>query len=157
MGFLEGKRYFLQNRHFRWYCEKSLKKTLKTFPKPFQNLQKSTPNRQKSLPNATSNDDGAQEASKSEKTRPRPPQEHPKSIQKASWRPSWTNAFKKLDFKRPENDQEAPQGSKGAQELPRPLPNGAQDPPNPIFMRVFTFYFPTPNLHRFFRYFWKIF
>ena len=41
----------------------------KTLPKPFQNLQKSNPNHQKSLPNATSNDDGAQEAPKSEKKR----------------------------------------------------------------------------------------
>ena len=103
----------------------------KSLPKPSQNLPKSSQNRSKI---------------------------DTKSIQKASWRPSWTNVKKKLDFERPQDGQEAP---KSAQETPQIAPDPSKmEPktlPKPIFMRFFTFYFPTPNVHRFFRDFLKIF
>ena len=67
---------------------------------------------------------------------PKPPKLDPKSVQKASWKPCWANAFKKLDFqhqkKRSRGAQERPQTAKrrprDAPERPKPLPNGAQDP-----------------------------
>ena len=67
---------------------------------------------------------------------PKPPKLDPKSVQKASWKPCWANAFKKLDFqhqkKRSRGAQERPQTTKRrpreAPKRPKPLPNGAQDP-----------------------------
>ena len=64
----------------------------------------------------------------------------PKSIQKASWGPSWTNPLTKLDFEGPKNAQEAP---KSGQERPQTVPNPSQMEaktlPKPIFERFFGF------------------
>ena len=83
------------------------------------------------------------------KTLPNPPKIDPKSTQKASWSPSWTNLLTKLDFERQKNAQEAP---KSAQERPQTVPNPSQmEPktfPKPIFKRFISLYFPIPHLHR---------
>ena len=82
----------------------------------------------------------------------------PKSIQKPSWSLSWANAWKKLDFERPKNNQEASKSAKmrpkTVPERPKSLPNGAQDLPK---SNLSTFCLPlfynskfTPIFHRFF-------
>ena len=75
----------------------------------------------------------------------------PKSIQKPSWDPFWTNALQKLDFERPQNGQEA---AKSDQKTPQSVPTPSQMEtkiiPNPLFLSVFfSLHFLTPILHRF--------
>ena len=50
----------------------------------------------------------------------------PKSIQKPSWSPFWTNALQKLDCERPQNGQEAP---KSDQKTPQSAPTPSQMEP----------------------------
>ena len=86
-----------------------------------------------------------------EKTSPEAPQILPKpskldleSVQKASWKPCWANALKKLDFQDRQNDQEAPKRGprppRGAQEMSQSVPNPSQmEPktlPNPILSNI---------------------
>ena len=63
------------------------------------------------------------------KPSPNPGQIDPKSIRKASGRPSWTYDVKKLAFGRPQNCQEPP---KNAQERPQTGPNPPQMEPKTL-------------------------
>ena len=60
------------------------------FPKPKQNFNKILPRSSQILP----------------KPSPNPSKIDPRSTQEASWRPSWSNALKMLDFERPKIGQE---------------------------------------------------
>ena len=84
------------------------------------------------------------------KPSPNPGQIDPKSIWKASGRPSWTYDVKKLAFGRPQNCQEPP---KNAQERPQTGPNPPQMSPRPSqnhrLERFFGFYVPKFCLQRF--------
>ena len=74
----------------------------------------------------------------------------PKSIQKPSWRPFWTNALQQLDFERPRNGQEAPKSDqKTPQSAPTPSQMEPKTVPNPFLEHFFGSYFPIRNLHGF--------
>ena len=68
-----------------------------------------------------------------------PPKIETKSIQKASWVPSWTHARKKLAFERPKSH---PKTAKSVQEMPQSVPNPSQMEPktfqNLILKRFFS-------------------
>ena len=84
-------------------------------------------------------------------TVPKPPQSDPKSIQKASCSPSWTNALTRYDLERPKNHQNAPKiGQKVAQSVPTPSQMEPKTVPNPLLKQFPGSFFPTPNLHCFF-------
>ena len=94
-------------------------------------------------------------------TVPKPCQSDPKSIQKASWGPSWTNAFTRYDFESPKKRQNTPKSDhKAAQSVPNPSqiePNTFQ---NQIFGRFFAHFLNrkfTSILYRFFRDFYMFF
>ena len=70
---------------------------------------------------------------------------NPKSIQKASWSPSWANAAKKPDFeppkKKPRGSQKRPEEF---QDRPKPVPSKGQDRPKFNFCVNFRLVFSNP-------------
>ena len=80
------------------------------------------------------------------KCSPNLPKIEPRWIQKAFWRRSWTHVWKKIDFERPQNGQEAP-GS--APKMPQTVPNPSQIEPktfsNPISGWFFGIYYHISN------------
>ena len=121
---------------YKLCCSKA--KSCQAYPKSVHSLLK----RLQILPNSSPNPS---------QTVPKPFESDPKSIQKASWGPSWTNAFTRYDFESQKKHQNAPKSDhKAAQSVPNPSqiePNTFQ---NQIFGHFFAYFFWIEILHRFF-------
>ena len=63
------------------------------------------------------------------KTLPEPSKIDPKSIQKASWTPSWTHGWKKINLEHQKNGEKAP---KSAQKTDQTVPNPSQIEPKTL-------------------------
>ena len=101
-------------------------------PHSFQMCLKINPNPSKTAPKPSQN---------LPRTLPKPPKIDPKSIQKASWSPSWTHVGKKCDLKKQKTGPEAP---KSAQETPKTVPTPPKWSPRPSQIHVlskFSYFF----------------
>ena len=120
---------------YKLCCSKA--KSCQAYPKSVHSLFK----RLQTLPNSSPNPS---------QTAPKPFQSDPKSIQKASWRASWTNALTRYNFEHPKYRQNAPKsGHKEAQSVSNSAQIETKTFPNQIFEQFFVGFFLIINLHRF--------